>query len=693
MLSRASLIALALALCSCATDRAAKGTAPEQPVIKGIEIQGAVQIKPRVLKEKILTTQSGWWPWAEKHRFDPIAWQADLRRIERYYQAQGYYQAEIVDDQILPAGDGAVKLVVTLKEGEPTRIGRVDIRGLEGLPPAFQKSVKKDLPLEAGRVFVEDAWVGVKGELQGRLKDLGYAEATAKGEVKVDLATRLANIDIEIAPGQRYRFGNIYVAAGARPKVKPAWIIEQVKDEIPPNTVYSERALADAQARVFKMGVFGAVKVNRGAPDRETGTVPVVVDVREAPFHTISLGGGGGVDLVRNEVRAVAEYTDRNFLGDLRRLTTRAKVGYAFIPNVVTAFTPGGKNGFILDSLAELEQPRLFSRPDLRGQASLSLRRGIEPAYDYFGGQTKLGLIWLPDRYVSVYPSFNLEGYYLTGQATLGDTSPSLVTGCLRLQCTIYVAYLEQVLEWDRRQTAVEPKQGYYFAISFQEAGGPSLGGDPNAEPPVPPRVQSFTYLRVVPEGRGYLSFGSSEQLTLAARVKLGTLLPFFGSNSPIVSRFFSGGGNDFRGFNNRQFSPMQVVSIDSKGNTQQVPIGGNGMLEASLELRYDINEDFVLAAFLDAGLVTTDKLSFEPAYYADNLLYAVGVGLRYRTIIGPIRADVAYRLPIGRPLGGWTPDMTSDAGCFFPSYRTGVPYAGAPENHCALHISIGEAF
>jgi translocation and assembly module TamA len=686
VLSRASLIALALALCSCATARAAKGEAPEQPVIQDIEIEGARQIEPSVLKEKILSTQAGWWPFAEKHRFDPIAWQADLRRIQRYYQAQGYYQAQIADDRIVPAGSGAVKLVVRVEEGEPTRTGKIEIRGLEELPPALQKSATKDLPLRPGAVFLEDAWGGVKGEIQRRLRDLGYAEATVKGEAKVDLATHLADVEIEVTPGLRYRFGNIFVAAGARPQVKPAWIIEQVKDEIRPNVkVFSERALADAQASVFKMGVFSAVKVNRGAPDRQTETVPVVVDVREAPFHTISLGGGGGVDLVRNDVRLVGEYTDRNFLGDLRRLTTRVKGGYAFLPNVVTAFSPSGKKGFILDALAELEQPRLFGRPDLRGQTSVSLTRGIEPAYSYFGGQAKLGVLWQAHRYVSLYPSFNLEGYRLNGTAALGGTSPQLVTGCATTLCTIYVAYLEQTIEWDRRQTAIEPKKGYYFALSLQEAGGPSFEG-----------LQSFGYVRFLPEGRGYVSFGGNDELTLAARMKLGTLLPFPQTpTSPIISRFFSGGGNDFRGFNSRQFSPMQLTSITSNGSAQQVPvpIGGNGLVEATLELRYNLNADFVLAAFLDAGLVTTDKLRFEPGYYADNLLYAVGIGLRYQTLIGPIRADVGFRLPIGRPLDGWSSGMLSDAGCFFHSYEKGVPYAGAPENRCAFHLSIGEAF
>ena len=40
-------------------------------------------------------------PGGEKHYFDPNAWQADLRRIIRIYQSEGYYNARITDEQVI----------------------------------------------------------------------------------------------------------------------------------------------------------------------------------------------------------------------------------------------------------------------------------------------------------------------------------------------------------------------------------------------------------------------------------------------------------------------------------------------------------------------------------------------------------------------------------------------------------------
>ena len=716
----AALAAALALLCGsgCATDQGAQTATG--PIVKQIEIDGTHKVDPEDIRKKLLTSETSWIPFSEKHRFDPTAWQADLRRIERFYQARGFYQAQVVDDRVLEIGRDTVKLVVQVREGLPTTVESIEVRGLEGLPQEHRKKVLKGLPLEVGQPFLEDDWTAEKARIQEALRELGYAEAQVKGEVQVDVATRRAKVAIDTTPGQRYRFGTIFVASGPRPKVAPDRVIEQVKEATQKRDApewFSESDLAEAQQRVFKMGVFGGVRVTRGAPDRQAGTVPVVVDVREAPFHTLRAGAGGGADATRWEARGTAEYTNRNFFGDLRRLTINVKAGYAFIPNAISVFsnTAGSQSGVILDSLAELEQPRLFRNPNLRAQVSVGAQRGIEQAYNYFGGRAKVGLIWQPYPWVSVFPSYNFEGYRLFGRPTLtGTTPPTLVFGCSENAstttgpCNIFLSYLEQVVEWDRRENHVDPRiskleptDGYYLSLSLQESGGP-LGG-------------SFTYLRILPEVRGYASFLDGDKLTLAGKVKTGTLLPFAHKdghwgwappeNSPIVTRFFSGGGNSFRGFNDRRFSPMELTSPqpgNSKLRYEPVPVGGNALVESSFEVRYTWG-DFIFAAFLDAGLVTRESLQFSGPYLGRNMQYAVGLGIRYRTLVGPIRVDVARRLNLGGPLEVFGPpgvDLSHlylpDSGCFGlfqPSPGRLYTYAGSPEGQCTFHLSIGEAF
>jgi translocation and assembly module TamA len=706
VLRRLLLPALTLVVFGCAHANG-ETAPPEGPVVKDISIDGTKRLDEDDIKKKILTTETPWWgqiwPFHEVHYFDPNAWQADLRRIERYYQAQGYYQAQVLRQEISPEGEDAVRLRVEVTEGQPTHIAGVDIRGLESLPSDHQDAALKNLPLHPGAVFHEEDWAGLKQKIQSALREQGYAEAKVEGEVRVDVVTRQADVALEIDPGQRYRFGTIFVTQDDRPKVPSRRIIEQAQGAIHPADWYSESALSEAQARVFKMGVFGGVKVNRGAPNRAAATVPVVVDVREAPFHTQKLGGGIGVDQTRNEGRVLGEYTDRNFLGGLRRFTVRAKVGYAFIPGIFAVLSPRetqtqqARPGWTLDALAEIEQPRLIAR-DFRGQLTIGAEKRLEQAFEYISGRAKVGVIWQPIPELSVFPSLNYELYRLSGVLTQSTSVGSQGLGCLPDElgsCNVALSYGEVQVEYDRRDDRSEPRNGYYAALSVQ-AGGKIMLGD-------------FNYLRVQPDVRVYKTFQPLDRFTLAAKLKLGTLVPLAGTpESPIVARFSSGGANSMRGFDNRRLSPMLLVpTSDSTGGfaatplglerAETIPIGGNGLFESSVEARYRFTDSLTAAVFLDMGFVSPGSFDFgDPAFIPRNTLMAVGIGARYLTPVGPIRIDIAHRLDVGAPLPLFGPPSlvpVSHPGCFgiFPTRNPS--YAGAPEGQCAFHLSIGEAF
>jgi translocation and assembly module TamA len=724
---------------ACATGREVQ---PEGPRVVELSIEGTKDIPEGDIKERILTSEAPWYrrlfPWlpvGEDPRFDSNAFQADLRRIERLYQAQGYYQAQVVDEEVLgPDGQPvdeeaplpeAVRLRLKVREGEPTRIESLDIDGLEGLSDAQRQQVEDELPLQKDGVFLEESWEGLKLALASRLREMGFAEASVEGEALVDVETQKARVRVVVEPGRRYVFGKIFVATDARPTVSPARIIEQARGALKEGTPFSESALAEAQARVFRMGVFGAVKVNRGLVNREAGTVPVVIDVREAPFHSIRLGGGVGFDAFRSEVRALGEYTDRNFLGGLRRFTAGGRVGYAFVPSVLDyVFGSQGTqlvHAPVFDLSVQLEQPRILFR-DVSGQVEVYAEKGLEQAFSYWGGGGKLGFIWQPSPTFSFYPSYNLETYYLTGTPGVTGVDPTtrtnLTLGCPRgePECTVALSYLEQTLEWDRRNDPLSPSRGYFFALSLQEAGGPLQG--------------TYNYLRVQPEARYYLTVADGG-LTLASRVRVGTLIAFptpdevrdaLDVATPIVARFFSGGANSMRGFNSRRLSPLQQV--ERGGAITLVPIGGLGLFESSVEARYNLTQSLVVASFLDAGTVTARPFGYVPtcgpevdplnckergfnlpSYLSQNLHYAVGLGLRYLTPVGPLRLDLAYRLPWGPPLpvtggrafeyndscfglGGGAREPSSEEP--LPSTRT---LSGSPEGRCVFHLSIGEAF
>lgn len=668
---RAALVLLAA---GCAT-----AERKDAPQVHSVRIEGARKVDGDDVKQRLLTTENSWVPFSRKQYFDEDAWKTDLRRIEKFYRAQGYYQARVTGAEVRPRGAKEVDVVATVEEGEPTRIGSLELRGLDDLGKRQREPLLDRMELKVGQVFLSERWEGLKERLLRSLHEAGFAAADVQGEVKVGLDTRRADVAVDVDHGPVYRFGELSVKERASSRV-PAWrVTEQAAAEAIPGERYSLEAQRAAETRVFRMGVFGAVKIRPGEPDPGTLTVPLEIDAQESRFHSVGFGGGLAVDQTRQEARATASYVDRDFRRRLQKLTLSATAGYAWIPTFYASSGSGAQSGVVGSLGAELETPRFFLR-DLKSDTKLTLQRGIDPAYRYYGAIARAALVFAPSNHLTFTPSYNVEYYRLeAGSAQLGGSAPALLFGC---PANCVLSYAEELVEWDMRDDRQEPRGGYYLSLSLQE-GGTILGG-------------SFDYFRIIPEARGYVSFLEDERLTFAIRAKAGTLLPFRGSDaeSPIVSRFFSG-GNSMRGFNGRRLAPQVIVP--RPGSTTEgytVPVGGNGLFEASLEVRYALTRSLVLAAFVDTGFVTRERLDL--ARVRDDLLVAVGGGPRYRTPLGPIRLDFGFRPNIGPPLqvspvAGTSVTAPTRSSCF--GLGKGGPGAGAPEGPCVIHISIGEAF
>lgn len=722
-----ALIAL---LVGCATPK----PAPDSLRVDALSFEGREKLKEKELTDRIVTNATPWWSrWfpflGGTEWFDVNTWQADLRRIARVYESRGYFQARVLEDLVTETGKGGVSLQVKLLEGAPARLRTLQVTGLDEVP-ALKPRLLQKLPLKLGAVFLEDDWAQAKAGLVAQLHEGGFAEAKVNAEAVVDLDGPHVDATLTVEPGLRFRFGPIYAPVTGT-VVPSKLLIDVAQAELPRGAWYSDSALAEAQARVFQMGVFGAVKVNRGIPDREAAELPIIIDAREAPLRSLRWGGGAGGDLFRNEARGFIEYTDRN-LGFaklfsrgalLDKLTLKGKLGYAVLPNLpdfidrAVSGTSEIRHGVVFDASAQYEVPRVFNTRNVSLLTLVGVNRTLDAAFDYYASESKLGFLWRARVDLTVYPSLNLNAYLLNSkiQQVSATGAPSAALGCpvvvppgRGLDDVCLVGFFDVTAEWDRRDNKLAPKSGFYLATAAQ--AGLS-------------RTTTLTpFLKVVPEARGYWSFGAEQRFTLAAKLRAGTLVALGGGETPVVARFFSGGAN-MRGFNQRRLSPLAVVAtgtgplpsnelgLDGQPLCQRnalgdcivgtvgatVPVGGNGLLEASLEFRVELTDSLVLAFFVDNGLVSAQPLSLTTDF-ANDFYTAVGVGLRYRTPLGPIRVDFAYRLPfIGGPLvrkDATQPAYASQSGCFFNlGHSAEVNFSGAPDSVCTFHLSLGEAF
>ena len=137
--------------------------------------------------------------------------------------------------------------------------------------------------------------------------------------------------------------------------------------------------------------------------------------------------------------------------------------------------------------------------------------------------------------------------------------------------------------------------------------------------------------------GSTYYSFGKSPVVTLAFRGRYGLMLAKDTTDVPGSLRFYAGGGGSIRGYGYQLVGPLDAAND---------PVGGRSVLEGSTELRYRVTETIGIVAFVDGG----NAYSTATPKPGKGLQWGAGIGLRYYTPIGPVRADIA--MPLNRRPG-----------------------------------------
>ncbi len=155
--------------------------------------------------------------------------------------------------------------------------------------------------------------------------------------------------------------------------------------------------------------------------------------------------------------------------------------------------------------------------------------------------------------------------------------------------------------------------------------------------------LSDSSFLQASIEGKAIRTVGARNRLIGRAQVGYTTTDEF--RELPPRFRFFAGGDRSVRGY-----AYQGLGEPDTAGNV----IGGEALLTGSLEYEFRLNdirvfnkfslEKFGLAAFYDAGNACHD--------FSCELEQGAGVGLRWLSPIGPIRADIAWALTEpGHPL------------------------------------------
>jgi outer membrane protein assembly factor BamA len=407
----------------------------------------------------------------------------------------------------------------------------------------------------------------------------------------------------------------------------------------------SQTAILDTQRRLYDLGVFNEVKLAVQNREGDAKYKNILLQFTEARRWTFNYGLG-----VEIQSSAFGARTDPN-----------GKTGAS--PTVsfdVSRLNVGGRAHTLSfkshlgrlqqRALATYEAPRLFNQQDLRLTLNLFYDNSLDVRT--FTSQRMESSIQL-EQVLSRISTLLYRFTYRRVQASELQIDPAAIP---LLSRPVRVGLPSISYIRDKRDDPIETHNGNYSTLDAGVAS--SIFGS------------EADFGRLLVQNSTYHPF-RSRQWVFARYTQIGIAKPF-GSVSgdpsaepviPLPERFFAGGANGLRGFALNQAGPRDLL-------TGQV-LGGEAVFVNSLELRTPplelpyLADNLSFAFFHDAGNVfssvgdmgrgllqwvqkdrelCTSEATASQCNFA-YLSHALGLGIRYRTPIGPVRLDVGYNL------------------------------------------------
>ncbi|MEW6412873.1 MAG: BamA/TamA family outer membrane protein [Candidatus Zixiibacteriota bacterium] len=533
----------------------------------------------------------------------------DLEAIVRYYQKEGFlYAKAVLADLDTDAKDRTVRITIRVDEGDSISVGKVSLVKPDSLAAlgsqiaALVDKVSLELKARTGKRF-RDADVDADRMALGRaLDDAGFPFSQIIPNLEVNEPQRTVDITWTVVPGPHSRFGEITVIGNDN--VSEALIRKYLA--FSSGDEYSRKDLEESQRRIYNLSLFHVATVTARLTSTQDSIVPVEVRVKEAPRFTTRIGFGYGRE---EKIRVYSDSYVLGVFGGARRINLYAKHSdiepyHVSLKHIQPAFLTINTRLEINPFILRQEEPG-FTENRYGGNVSAlhEFSRSLRSSVTYTFERVKLDTTSLAD----IGDSNEISDLYNKSSVMFG-------------------------LTWDNSTPVLSPTQGLYIAGAFK-ISGLGLGSD-------------YHFTRSLFELRRYQPVLG---MVLAARVRIGGIRSSDTHGFvPVEDRFFSGGSASVRGWARAELGPVE----------NDIPVGGESLLEGSLELRHPIWGILSGAMFVDGGNVWLQSYRFP----VDDLRYSAGLGLRVKTPIGAIRVDVA------RPV--------------FDDEATGQ-----------VHISVGEAF
>ena len=523
----------------------------------------------------------------------------DRAKILAFYRSRGFLQAEVQEfEKGINIEKQVVDLRIRIEEGLQTMLAKISVAG----NTVFAESdllgmvdVVRNRPLDARKLGL------LKQLIANRYRSEGYLHATVEDHYYFPESERRAEVYFDIREGPQVKVGEIEITGNRKIRT---YIIAKAL-EISPGGVYTEEKMRRSKANLFRIGILQDIRHGLRFYEQDSSLVDVHISVSEGEFRAVGAGGGiGDVDGLRGWL----ELGNYNLFHRAFGLIQLTRVTYQPFENNPTY-------EYSYSSSLTLRQPYFLNS---RMEASTT---GLFEKVSYVNHEEeKMGINLLlrnmitERRELSLLVELNQRNIFnvdtLTADQSIVDNRGNHITNLI-----------SPLIMFDQRDDRFNPERGYMLILRSSLAGGPFLFG-------------SINFYRFSLEA-SYLQplyrLPDGSPIILASQIKLGKVKEFGSTPSvPPTEAFNIGGGKNLRGYGELAVGPI---------NDRNVP--GNILIQSNWELRFPVWNNLGGVVFLDAANIFRE-LHLDERFH---LLTTAGLGVRYRTPVGPMRVDVAWKL------------------------------------------------
>ncbi len=607
----------------------------------------------------------------------------DVVRVLVFYYKRGWRDAQ-VDTTVARAGQNAVTVTFTVREGTPTRVRAIAVgdsaasaadaarvtpprstvtaRELAGLLAPKPGEPLNTLRLDSAVVAVRDAYY-----------EDGYGNAVvARPRIQDDTAARLADVVVPVAPGPLTPISRIdIIHLGAQRAVKDQTIRDAIT--VKPGDLFQRSQIARSQRALYESQLFRSAVIDTAvATDAATGrtvcasqastvaraaspaaaakpdsTKSLAICVAEAPLREARTSFGfNTADFFQAEGR----FTHNYFTGTSRRLDVQGVVGnlgakglYRALPAAFqnpfqSSKIPGNRDAtFFLPTYnlgVNVQQQYVGSPRNTLGAGIFASRRSSPGVYV---DQSQGANLTFTRRVLDNVP-VSLTYRFALSRVQAGDVyfcvnfgvcdGPTIAV----LQSQRKLSPLSGIVSFSRTDDPLEPTRGTQGQFTVEHASALTFS--------------DFRYNRVSAEVAVYHPAPMFPRVTLAARVRGGYVSAAGSSNTSNVlqpqTRFYAGGSQSVRGFGENQLGPRVLT------------VAPNDLLGATTSTTNNVTTTtYACAAATQAGGVITDVVLRQCFIERGRAL-----GDRYytpRALGGSalVEASVEARVPIYGPVLG----------------------------------------